>query len=289
MLGFEDNDKENSFIACREKDKDATFSRNKVLSSIDNTAMYTRSTNLKTELFTNQFMPPKAWAWDAKWTYDADFEEDEMHHQLWLRQPSEANQFKRISAGSYFFRNQKVDLKIVYGQIFVTTVDDGQVVSMEEFLNRHGELTGPDTARKMRSPPSVAGLGSAFGRRQDAAPTRKVAVPPLPDLTAGVPVLGGSIISESTCSGTFQVASVADTSDPPSPTSSKAMNPVRRPLMQKQENVTPVNMNIVTQTPVNMNMNKMQPTIRNPLACSLWTTPRSQPGGSALYPRALQP
>jgi hypothetical protein len=131
-------DKENQCLSWREKTKETTL-RSKVLSSIDNALRSTRSSPLQSHIVAPS-SKTKAWTWDSKWAYDADFEEDEMHHQLCLRQPSAAVHFKRLSPGRYLFKSQKVELKIVYSQIFAT-LEDGQVISLEDLLSRHTDFS----------------------------------------------------------------------------------------------------------------------------------------------------
>jgi hypothetical protein len=225
MLCAEDLDKENLFMTSRETDRDCSFLRSQVLTSIDNTALFTRSTSTKTDMIVNS-LKPKAWSWDTKWAYDSDFEEDEMHNQLLLRLPTDAAHFKRISPGKYIFKGQKVDLKIVYGQIFVTFAEDGQVVTIEEFLGRCSEPSGQDAGSASR----LVSKGSSCnmsGRPRDAARNTKVMGFHEPSH------LCGDSNTESSGSTTVPVASATDTSTPPSPPQSP--KPRWRAVTQQQQ------------------------------------------------------
>lgn len=151
-FGEEENDKENAMSQPvhyfqNDKERKQGFAQNKVLGGIDNVLLFANSTSIQTSHalksdFTSHAMP-KAWAWDTKWHSDADLEEDEMHNQLWRREPADASRFKRVSVGKYLFDGQsEVQLKIVYGQLYLTSVDDGQVASMEDFLRAHPTCAG---------------------------------------------------------------------------------------------------------------------------------------------------
>lgn len=113
-----------------------------VLGSIDNTQLYRNTpglSTLKSDLMSGPM--PTAWAWEQKWAWSSDLEEDEMHSQLWQRYPDAAHRFKQLAAGKYIFDGRKVELKILYGQLYVTTVDDGQVAACQDFLRAHPTLT----------------------------------------------------------------------------------------------------------------------------------------------------
>jgi hypothetical protein len=150
--------------------KENALTRSKVLGSIDNSLQSIWNATLQSKT-TAASLKPKAWAWDSTWAYDADFEEDEMHRQLWLRQPSAAAQFKRLSPGRYLFKNQKVELKIVYAQIFAILAD-GQVIALEDFLNRHAEIPNSENGAVALASAPDASPPSSPSPSQSPRPSR---------------------------------------------------------------------------------------------------------------------
>lgn len=204
-------------LARQDKERETDVAMSKVLRSIDNNLLYANSPNilgghgLKSDLKSRTI--PKAWAWDAKWAYEADFEDDEMHNQLWLRQPSDAGRFKHISPGRYLFEGQPVELKIVYGQLFLTPAD-GQVATLDDFLSAHPD---PATAKAQDT------------ARLDAASAASTSAPPSygEDSEPCAPSTGGRDASRG-------AAGAPDVSPPSSPTPSQSPRLPRRGAAPQQ-------------------------------------------------------
>lgn len=150
-LRDDENDKEN--VSARtlnfgptDKEKKPDIIQSQIEGNLDNTLLYGNtssfalSQSMKPDNVTRA-LGPTTWAWDAKWASDVDFEEDEMHNQLFLQQPADAPRFKRIDSGKYLFEGRTVEMKIVFGQLFVTSADDGQVRTFEDFLSTQATTT----------------------------------------------------------------------------------------------------------------------------------------------------
>lgn len=202
--------------------------RLKVLGSIDNVLLYASAPGVQAaHALKSDFVSrstPKAWAWDAKWSSDVDLEEDEMHRQLWQRQPADAHRFKRLCAGKYIFEGRKVELKILYSQLLLTNVEDGQVLPIEDFLLQNFDSSPPATAitediychspaGTYKAVPSLASAAALI------AASNVKSAPSLGSAAMSVASTGCSM--ELPVAGVASVVSsapsVTDTSPPPSP------------------------------------------------------------------------
>jgi len=58
---------------------------------------------------------------------------DELHRQLWLRYPDDAQAFEQVSPGRYLHGSMELKLKIMH-RCFVVTLPSGKDMSFEAFL-----------------------------------------------------------------------------------------------------------------------------------------------------------